>query len=253
MLKAGVEIFAHERSLKSAWRKLLGDAKRIAIKFNRVGADVLATNGAFARALVETLARAGYAPRQCTLIEVPDGIVEGLDAHQPDHGWGPAIRVGDNDEPLAQYLYDCDALIDVPLLKTHQIAGMSGALKNLSHALVRHPARYHANHCSPYVHQVVGHPAISSRLKLTIVNALRTVVRNGPDARPQDVVGHGAVYIGRDPVALDTVGLELLQAQRRQLGETRLLDVPYLTAARTAGVGRGRMHELEFIPIWHDG
>jgi hypothetical protein len=251
MLKTAIEVFAHEHSLATAWRKLLGDAKHIAIKFNRVGADVLSTNGVFARALVETLARAGYPPKSCTLIEVPAGVVEGVNAHEPDHGWGTPIPVGGNQEPLAKYLYDCDALIDVPLLKTHQIAGMSGALKNLSHALIRHPARYHANHCSPYVHQVVGNPAVSSRLRLTIVNALRTVVRNGPDARAEDVIGHGAVYVGRDPVALDTIGLELLQAQRRQLGETKLLAVPYLDAARVAGLGRGRMHELDFIPVSH--
>jgi hypothetical protein len=232
-----------------AWRAVLGTARRIVVKLNSVGADVIGTTDAMVRVLVERIKQAGYDSSQIALVEAPQHLTKILATRKPPRGWGSPAIVGGNAEPLAAYLLEADAVINVPFLKTHQIAGMSASLKNLSHALIRHPGRYHDNACSPYVGQVVGAQEVSSRLKLNVVNALRMVVNNGPDAREEDIVAYGGLLLGFDPVAVDTVGLELLAIERRRLGVRGRLDVRYLPAAGEAGVGRWRPGHLERIGV----
>jgi len=245
MLDQGIQNLTGAASAERAWRAVLGPAERIVVKFNTVGAAVIKTNDALAPVLVERISAAGYAPENIALAEVPRFVTQELGAPEVARGWGKPIQLAGRPEPLAQYLYDADAVINVPFLKTHQIAGMSGCMKNLSHALIRHPARYHGNGCSPYVAQVVGSNAVASKLKLNIVNAIRLVANRGPDAREEDIVAWGGLLLGFDPLAVDTVGLSILAAERRRLGLSPQLRVRYLAAAARMGLGRWRPAEID--------
>jgi len=245
MLTQGVRTLTGTLSPQAAWRELLGDARRIVLKFNSVGANVLSTTDPMARAIVEALEVAGYDVGAVGLVEAPSYLPSRLGTRLPAGGWGEPIQVGGQLEPLAAYVYEADAIINVAFLKTHQIAGLSGCLKNLSHAVIRHPARYHANWCSPYVAQVVGSEAVSSRLRLNLVNALRVVVDRGPDANPEDVVDYRGLLLGVDPVAVDRVGLSVLTAERARLGLVQDLRVPSLTDAARMGLGRVRPEGIE--------
>lgn len=252
MLDQGIKNLAGAGNVRSAWRSILGSAQRIVLKFNSVGASVLKTNEQLARLLVERLTAAGYDAAGIVLVETPKYLADELGTARAPRGWGSKIEVGGHPEQLAQYLLDADAVINVPLLKTHQIAGMSGCLKNLSHALIRHPARYHANGCSPYVGQVVGSQEVSPKLKLNVVNAVRVVVNRGPDAREEDIVGYRGLLLGFDPVALDSVGRALLAAERRRKGLTADLRVRHLASAAEMGLGRWRPPDIDRIALETD-
>ena len=245
----GVQSLTRKSDPVQAWQAVLGPAKLIVLKFNTVAARQINTTDAMARALVEALAAGDYGPDRIALVEVPRHLQAQLQTRDVPRGWGEAIAVGEARDELANYLYEADAIINVPFLKTHKIAGMTCCLKNLSHALIRHPARYHANGCSPYVGQIVGAGAITSRLKLNIVNAVRTVINNGPDAAENDIYPHGGILLGFDPVATDAVGLDILLRQRRKAGLGGHLDVPYLEDARARGVGRMRVTEIDHLVL----
>ena len=252
LLDQGVERLTATTSPAAGFRSILGSAERILIKFNSVGARALKISEALARLLVERIGTAGYDPKRIMLVEAPGFLREELGTERVAVGWGSEIEVGGRPEQLARYLLDADAIINVPFLKTHQIAGMSGCLKNLSHALIRHPARYHAHGCSPYVGQVVGSEEVSSKLKLNVVNAVRVVVNHGPDARTEDIVGYGGLLLGFDPLAVDNVGLSILAMERRRLGLAAGLDVPYLSSAAEMGLGRWRPADIDRIAIEAD-
>ena len=63
-------------------------------------------------------------------------------------GGGPRDR-------LAGVLDQVTAIVNVPFLKTHNLAGMTCCLKNLSHALVKHPAQFHTGGCKEVADIVV--------------------------------------------------------------------------------------------------
>ena len=249
ILARGVCALTGKPTPAESWRAILGSARSIVLKFNSVGAEVIGTTGATAAAIIKALVAAGYDRRGIVAVELSKRLATKLEVAEPNPGWGSPIPVGGRQEPLANYVREADAMIDVPFLKTHHIAGMSGCMKNISHAVIRHPGRYHDNRCSPYIGQVIGSTEVSSKLRLSVVDALRMVIRNGPDAAPDDLLAHGGLLLGFDPVAVDTVGLSLLTLRRRQVGIRDALDAPCLRSAAALGVGRVEGHDLEQVVI----
>lgn len=253
MIDAGVRRLTGEPTAALSWRRILGAAERIAVKFNSVGARELDTNNALALTLVDRLETAGFPRRTITLVEVPEYVIERAGCRKAASGWDGFVEVGGGREPLARYWSEADAVINVALLKTHNIAGMSCSLKNLSHAIIQHPARFHANGCAPYVGQIVRQPVVAEKLKLNLVNALRIVIRNGPEAATGDIVDHGGLIFGFDPLATDQIGWSTLAVERHQRGIAGEIEVPYLVSAAVEGVGRWRPREIDHQSIVANG
>jgi hypothetical protein len=105
----------------------------------------------FAAVLVEMLTAAGWSPDRIVLLEVLDPLADTPKTRQPDMRWQEeVVQFGKSgSDSFLAALAECTAVINVPFLKTHQLATMTSCLKNLSHGLVRHPARFHANGCDP--------------------------------------------------------------------------------------------------------
>lgn len=253
MLERGIAEFSRQPSAAQGWRTLLKDDDVIALKFNQSGAAGIGTTPVFARVLVASLLAADFRPDQLVLLEVPAGVIE-HETRRPPQGWTQRVYdFGSGRDCLMAVVEEVTAIINVPFLKTHNIAGMSGCLKNLSHALVRHPGRFHANGCDPYVADIVALPAVRDRLKLHIVDALRVVSAGGPDAREANIDAAGTMLVSRDPVAADTVGQDILDARRLVRGLGRLAadsgKLPILATAARKGLGMNDPDALDHVKI----
>jgi len=253
MLERGIQEFFGQPSAAEGWRTLLKDDDVIALKFNQSGAAGIGTTPVFARALVAGLLAADFRPEQLVLLELPKRVIE-PETRRPAQGWTQRVYdFGSGRDRLMAVVEEVTAIINVPFLKTHNIAGMSGCLKNLSHAFVRHPGRFHANGCDPFVADIVALPAIRDRVKLHVMDALRVVSAHGPDAREEDIDLAGTVLISRDPVAADTVGQDILDARRLVRGLPRLAKdsgrLPILATAARKGLGINDPDALEHRKI----
>ena len=246
-----------------AWHALLQDDDVIGLKFNRSGASDLGTTDPLVRVLVGSLLKAGWGPEKIVLIETPHRLVEELKTQPRREGWrSEATHFGSGADPLAAVLDQVTAIVNVPFLKANRIAGMSGCLKNLSHALCKHPAHYHDNvepepergvlkpgrACAPYVGDIVASPPIRDKLRLHIVNALRTLREPVFTPTESTIETYGGIIAGRDPVATDMIGLEILNQQRRACNQPPLAapdePLPHIHAASQAGLG---ICNLDFI------
>lgn len=225
-----------------AWNKLFRPDDIIGIKFNQVGSKELATTDVMAAQLVKSLGAAGFAPERIVLIEVPTHLAVQLGTRPRVFGWtDEEVSFGSGQEQLAAVLKDVTAIINVPFLKTHNIAGMTGCLKNLSHALVRRPGRYHANACTPFVGDIVALPQIRSKLRIHIVNAIRAVFDGGPAVTSPGTWDHAGLIISQDPVAADAVSINVINDRRASarlapIGNA-LGQVPHVHAAARAKLG----------------
>lgn len=241
----GVEALAAETSPARAWRKLLGDARRIVLKFDIKAAKLLNTTDALARVLVEQLAEAGYHPRTLHLVHVPNYLERALETSPVDRGWGEPLQIGDRLEPVANYLYECDALINIPSLMAHPVGGMACGIHSLGYGLLKHPGRYYKDNGYRLIPELLTHRAVSDKLRLTIVNALRVIVAGGADATENEVSPFGGLLLGFDPVAVDSLALEVLARERRRLGHEGTPDAPYINRAVALEVGRRQVNEVE--------
>lgn len=254
MLARGVCRLTGEANVADAWHAILRPDDVIGVKFNHVGSRELATTPLFARVLVRSLTTSGFKHKNIMLIEVPDSLQEQLGTTPPPVGWSPReVDFGSGKDRFALMLDRITALINVPFFKSHNIAGMSGCLKNLSHALVRSPARFHANRCSPFIADIVAAEPIRSKLRLHLVNALRAVFDKGPTASLENIWPAGTIMASFDPVATDTVGLEMLNRQRDVHGLPALDDddqpIPWLYDASRRGLGTTSWDQIRQVKI----
>jgi hypothetical protein len=239
-----------------AWHALLREDDVIGLKFNRSGAEGLATTEPLARLLMRSLTKAGWAPERVVLIEVDPPTGRRLGARPWRQGWQEAAtNFGSGADQLAVVLEQVTAIINVPFLKANRLAGMSGCLKNLSHAMIKHPGRFHGSNeadpskgvlapgrmCAPYVGDIVAIPSIRDKLRLHLMNALRTCHEPMAEPTGEAVEQYGAILAGRDPVAIDMIGLEILNRQRTARKRPALalpdMPLPQLRSATNAGVG----------------
>jgi uncharacterized protein (DUF362 family) len=114
-------------------------------------------------------------------------------------------------------------LVMLPCLKDHGSAGVTGALKNISHGSVNNVARSHStpetNVCCQFIPEVVNHPILRKKVVLHILDGIRGVFQKGPFGRnPEFAWEYNALFFATDPVAMDRVEWQIIDAQRKTKG-----------------------------------
>jgi uncharacterized protein (DUF362 family) len=118
----------------------------------------------------------------------------------------------------------CEAVINLPVLKDHGIAGVTIALKSLFGA-IHNPNKYHLNIGDPYVADVNMLPPIRQKVRLHICDATSAQYEGGPSYMPQWTWPFNGLLVARDPVALDYVGWQIIEKKRAELGMKSLKEL----------------------------
>lgn len=114
-------------------------------------------------------------------------------------------------------------LVLLPVVKDHGSAGVTGALKNMSHGLVNNVARSHStpetNACNQFIPQVVAHPIIRKKCVLQVMDGIRGVYQGGPFGTHEEWAWeYNALLLATDPVALDHIEWTIIDAKRKAMG-----------------------------------
>jgi hypothetical protein len=128
-------------------------------------------------------------------------------------------------------------IITIPVLKDHRSAGVTLAMKNLSHGMNNNVARSHLslsaggfstiparqcgpNQCNTFIPQAAGQYPLRQKATLHILDGLIGVYEGGPGCwnRTWGTWQHKGLLFGTDPVAMDHVGWDLVDAQRVRMG-----------------------------------
>lgn len=107
----------------------------------------------------------------------------------------------------------CDGVINLPVLKDHGIAGITMSLKNMFGA-IHNPNKYHLDVGDPYIADVYMLPSIRHKTRFTICDAINSQYEGGPSYMPQWTWPLNSLLIGSDPVAMDHIGWQLIEAER---------------------------------------
>jgi hypothetical protein len=111
-------------------------------------------------------------------------------------------------------------LVLLPVVKDHGSAGVTGALKNMSHGSVNNVARSHStpntNACNQFIPAVVSHPILRKKCVLHIMDGTRAIFQGGPFGRnPEWAWEYNSLLFATDPVALDHVEWTIVDAKRK--------------------------------------
>jgi len=213
------------------WKRLIRPGNKVGLKVNALGGRGLSSNLQLVEAICERLQEAG--------IRASDIVIWDRDAEELERAGfrlatgGNRIqcfgtdRVGYEDElvtygdvgsRLSKILTEhCDVLINVPVLKDHDGAGITAALKNM-YGVIHNPNKYHPNGCNPYVADVNMLPEIRRKMRLTICDATTASYEGGPGFKPQYAWKNNALIVSQDPVALDYIGWQIIERKRAEKG-----------------------------------
>jgi uncharacterized protein (DUF362 family) len=247
---------------REAWRFFFGPDDRIAIKVNSMGGSQIAARPELATALAWELMDAGVPGRQIIIWDRTTRELQQAGYHIREEGEGPLClgtdRLGYEQLPrvhgtigscfspiLARW---ATALIDVPVLKDHDLAGVSLSMKNLFGA-IHNPNKYHDQACAPYLVDLLEHPVVRGKLRLVICDATRAQCQGGPSYSARWVWPFSGLLLAADPVALDRTGESIISAKRRELGLPSLEEEDrapsHISLAGQRGLGEDRLEAIK--------
>lgn len=249
------------------WRRLFRPSEIVAIKINGLASGDLSPHRELVWAIVAGLRGAGLAPGRIIIwdrttrelercgfpAQTEDGDVRiyGTDALRGG-GYGEEFEQTGSVGSLVSRIIShyADALINVGVLKDHDLAGISAGLKNL-YGVIHNPNRYHDHACDPYVADVLALPSVQRTLRLTVIDALLGQCEGGPAYAPAWIWPCNRILVATDPVAIDAVAADLIHAARARQGLPPLGELgrepTYITTAASRGLGR--MKNLEVLEI----
>jgi hypothetical protein len=255
MLLEGLAALAGTSDAKTAWAALLPDftsSMKIGIKVNCLSSYVYSSS-ALVTALVETLVndlgasaakilvwdRYGDELDRAKLTSTALGATVMGTAKTSTDSSGPGyetkgVCIIDQETHLSKILTtETDVTINLALLKTHGVSGVTGALKNV-YGCIDNPGDFHTSFDSymPAIYRLDG---IRKRLRLHITEGLLAVVK-GETSSPADRTP-GRLLLSADPVALDTRALAVINSLRSPAPGVDTTILGWLDAAAKLNLG----------------
>jgi uncharacterized protein (DUF362 family) len=139
------------------------------------------------------------------------------------------------------------ALINVGVVKDHDLAGVSVGLKNW-YGTIHNPNKHHDDGCNPYIAHLAAFPLIRDKLRLTVIDAMAPQCHGGPARQPRWSWPYHAVLASTDPVAIDAVGWSVIEARRKEVGLDSLAkekrEPRYIAEAARLGLGEADLAKI---------
>lgn len=264
MLHESVTKSTGEKSPEAAWSSLFSKRDVVGIKVNSLAGARLWSHVELVDAIVSGLRMAGVSDDRILVWDRLSNELTGA-GFRVNRGRGVQCFGTDGAYERSPEVYGsigscfstivtrrCTALVNVPVMKDHDLAGVTLGLKNFFGA-INNPNKYHDNNCDPFVADVNSVPCIRKKLRLTICDGLMAQCDGGPAYKPGRAWKYAGLIVGTDPVAVDWVGLQAIEARRKETGLPPLAKVGrppkhILTAARE-GLGISDPAKAEIVHI----
>ena len=134
-------------------------------------------------------------------------------------------------------ILDCDAWINVPILKHHGGANLSISMKNLM-GIVWDRRIFHSTDLQQCIADIC---TLQKKAVLNVVDAYRTMKTNGPQGKSlTDVVDTKSLFISQDIVAVDTAATKFFS----QIRDMPLEHVGHLANGQTLNLGTMEIDKL---------
>ena len=266
-------------SAKEAWKDYVLPTDIVGIKINPLAGEQLSTHRIIVDKIIEGLRGAGILDNQIIIWDRFEShlIKAGYEINQTDQGVrcfaSDSEGVGYDDEVFYETEKDVEVrrengsilsrytklltkeftvVINVPVMKHHGIAGVSGCLKNLAFGSVDNTSRFHSNpiNCNPAIADIYAHAVLKDKVVLNIVDGLLAAFNGGPTYDPDGVWQYGGILVSQDPVALDQIVYQTIEEKRKELELPTLSRISkYIRSASRMELGTNDLDEVDYQEI----
>ena len=263
MLDASIVELTGLDEARDAWSVLFSPGERIAIKINAFRNSLIWTHVPLVTAVTDSLQDAGIPPEQIVIFDYYGYELEtaGFAINED----GPGVRcygtelnytqegtVDGRNIKLSDILLECDALINMPVLKSHMISGISFAMKN-HYGSISMPSLLHSN-IGNRMAELNALSPIKDRTRLIVGDALTACLRykGSYPYWASDWAGD-SILLSFDPVAIDTTALQMLERLLTDDGGNPAallaMATPCLKSGAELGLGTNDPANIDLVEI----
>lgn len=252
MLSAGMRELTGASNEREAWSQFIAPGDIVGIKVNCSGAPEINSNPELVAAIIANLCSLGVAPEhiyiydrfanQMRIVNFGPHVPKGINIAAAESSRGSILGYDPFTYVEVHFFEEEDTrsnlirvvsekltkIINVPTMKEHRAAGVTGCLKNLAYGDFSNVGRSHEREISntySFIGTLASVEPLRSRTVLNVMDGLRSVWHGGPFLQssrflffPKEIV------VGTDPVALDHVLIDMIEAKRRQEGAPSIFD-----------------------------
>ncbi len=249
MLRGGMEEFTGS---KNPWAGFFNKNDRIGLKINTLGRPLLYTHHELINSVTSELIEFGIKENNIIIWDYPErhmstadfilntsekgikcygSFIAGTSPFDDTARFDPDVLFeSENDTAERRHenrnysmissilTRDCDKIINMPILKHHSITGVTLCLKNIGYGVTNNNTRFHDNpYIGNFIADVNSMPEVRNKIVLNIVDGLEACYENGPV--PLDtfhLFTPKKIWISTDPVALDTIGYDIVNNERKR-------------------------------------
>lgn len=253
MLSAGMQSLTGHTRDEDCWSRFISPRDVIGIKVNCSGAPHIMSSPEIVAGIVENLMAVGVPAEQICIYErfegqlksvgytrfVPAGVHTWAAENGPRGsllGYDPNTYVevnffGEEDTRSFMSRRVADTftkIINVPKMKEHQAAGVTGCLKNISYgnfSNVDRSHRFSKTNTYSFIGTLASVEPIPTKTVLNIMDGLSGVWHAGPFSEyPQFRFYPKQIMFGTDPVAMDHMLIDVIEAKRKAEGAPSIFD-----------------------------
>jgi hypothetical protein len=262
MLDASITRLTGLNDAPAAWAALFKPSERIAIKVNTIDTSLYWSHVPLVMAVAERLQETGIPAEQIVIFDRTNRELKraGYTINQD----GPGVRCHGTDAAPVKYVRDwtivnsriglsdillsCDALINIPILKDHDFSGVTFAMKNHFGTFDR-PSLFHQARTGPGIAELNALSPIRDRTRLVVGDALTICTASWQSAMTGD-----SILMSFDPVAHDTIGLQVLAetmaAKEFNPKAARSLANRWLAQSAELGLGTNDSENMDLVEVF---
>jgi uncharacterized protein (DUF362 family) len=252
MLSTGIRALTGDTRDEDAWARFITPKDVVGIKVNCSGAPRICSAPEVVAGIAENLVAVGVPAKQIYVYErfdnqlqtvnypkyLPAGatVVAAENARGSILGYDPRTYVetsffGEEDtrSNLVRLVSETlTKIINVPNLKEHQAAGVTGCLKNIAYgnfSNVDRSHRFEKTNTATFIGTLASTEPVRTRVVLNIMDGLRGVWHAGPFSNSARFRFYPKqLMFGTDPVAMDHKLIEVIEEKRKAEGAVSIFD-----------------------------
>jgi uncharacterized protein (DUF362 family) len=252
MLSSGMRTLTGVSSDREAWSQFITPEDVVGIKVNCSGAPRVMSSPEVVSGIVANLVELGVPVKnihiyerfqdQLDMVRYDRSVPAGVQIHAAENarrsiiGYDPSTFVevnffGEDDTRSYVVRLVSDKLtkiINVPNMKEHQAAGVTGCLKNAAYGNFSNVARSHRKEITntySFIGTLAAVEPVRSRTVLNIMDGLRGVWHAGPFSQNKRFrFFPKQIMFGTDPVAMDRLLIELIEEKRKSEHAPSIFD-----------------------------
>ena len=252
MIDSGMKTLTGESQPRDAWARFISPKDVVGIKVNCSGAPRIYSSPEIVAVIAENLMAVGVPATQIYVYERFDNqlrsvnygkyLPAGIHIYAAETSrnsliaYDPKVYVetdffGEEDtrSNLMRLVSETlTKIVNVPNLKEHQAAGVTGCLKNIAYGNFSNVARSHngaKTNTKTFIGTLAAVEPVHSRVVLNIMDGLRGVWHAGPFSEMAKFRFYPKqIMIGTDPVAMDHTLIDVIEAKRKAEGAVSLWD-----------------------------